>query len=136
MIKLQVLPGGGFGVALDDSADPAGAVATVVYALLLTDARAPEAREADSFAARGWWAKPDAGSGLWHVRRQGLSAAARLETVRMIEAALVREPALTGVQVLDATGGAVEAAPGSVSGMQVSVSGQHNGREFLIDLAL
>jgi len=133
MIKLEVLPGGGMDVVLDDSGDASGTVATVVYALLLTDARAPIEREADSFAARGWWADATAGSGLWHVRRQGLSAAARLETVRMIETALAREPALSEVAVVDATDGT---GPGSVSGVQVTVSGKHNGQDFLIDLTL
>jgi phage gp46-like protein len=130
MIKLIRLPGGGFDVALDDTADSAGAVATVVYAALLTDARAPEAREPDGLAARGWWARPTAGTGLWHVRRQPLGDAARLETVRMVEQALAREPSLAGVQVLDTT------EPGSVSGVSLSVSGQHNGRQFLMDVAL
>lgn len=130
MIKLIRLPGGGFDVALDDPADPAGAVATVVYAALLTDARAPEAREADGFAARGWWARPTAGTGLWHVRRQGLNDAARLETVRMVEQALAREPSLTEVQVTDTTG------PGSVSEVRLSVAGKHNGLQFLMDVAL
>lgn len=130
MIKLIRLPGGGFDVALDDPADPAGAVATVVYAALLTDARAPETREADGFAARGWWARPTAGTGLWHVRRQALGDAARLETVRMVQQALAREPSLTAVQVADATG------PGNVSVVSLSVSGQHNGHQFLIDVTL
>lgn len=133
MIKLVVLPGGGMDVELDDSGDASGAVATVVYALLQTDARAPVDREADSFTARGWWADATVGSGLWHVRRQGLSAAARLETVRMVEVALAREPALTDVVVTDATDGV---GPGSVSGVQVAVSGKHNGLDFLIDLTL
>jgi phage gp46-like protein len=130
MIKLIRLPGGGFDVALDDTADPAGAVATVVYAALLTDARAPEAREADGFAASGWWARPTAGTGLWHVRRQGLGDAARLETVRMVQQALERQPALTGVQVTD------ESAPGSVSELRLGVSGKHNGVTFLMDVTL
>lgn len=130
MIKLVRLPGGGFDVALDDPAEPLGAVATLVYAALLTDARAPESREADGFAARGWWARPTAGTGLWHVRRQGLGDAARLETVRMVQQALERDPALTGVQV---TG---EATPGSVSGLRIGVSGQHNGVSFLMDVTL
>lgn len=139
MIKLIRLPGGGFDVALDDPADPAGAVATVVYAALLTDARAPEAREADGFAARGWWARPAAGTGLWHVRRQGLDDAARLETVRMVEQALAREPSLADVQVLDATDstdGAGGGSEGSISEVRLSVGGKHNGRQFLIDVAL
>ncbi len=130
MIKLIRLPGGGFDVALDDTTDPAGAVATVVYTALLTDARAPEAREADGFAARGWWARPTAGTGLWHVRRQALDNSARIETVRMVQQALDREPSLTGVEVTDTTD------PGSVSEVRLSVAGKHNGHQFLIDVAL
>ena len=130
MIKLIRLPGGGFDVALDDTTDPAGAVATVVYAALLTDARAPEARETDGFVARGWWARPTAGTGLWHARRQALGDSARTETVRMVQQALDREPSLTDVGVTDI------ADPGSVSGVRLSVTGKHNGRQFLIDVAL
>jgi phage gp46-like protein len=130
MIKLIRVAGGGFDVALDDPADPAGAAQTVVYAALLTDARAPVGREADGFAARGWWARPTAGTGLWHVRRQGLDDAARLETVRMVQQALDREPTLTNVQVADAT------QPGTVSEVQLAISGKHNGRAFLVDVTL
>lgn len=130
MIKLTVLPGGGLDLALDDASDPSGAAATVVYALLLTDARAPTEREPDAFVAGGWWARPTAGSGLWHVRRQGLGDAARLETLRTIEQALAREPTLANVQVTDVSGS------GNISAMLVSIEGQHNGREFLIDLSL
>jgi phage gp46-like protein len=130
MIKLVRLPGGGFDVALDDPSDPAGAVATVVYAVLLTDARAPAAREADGFLARGWWARPTAGTGLWHVRRQALGDDARLETVRMVQEALSGEPSLSDVQVEDVTG------LGSVSEVHLSVTGQHNGRAFLINVTL
>lgn len=132
MIKLIRLPGGSFDVALEEAGDSASAAATVVYAVLMTDARAPVSREADGFVARGWWVRTEAGSGLWHVRRQGLGDAARLETVRMVQQALAREPSLSEVQVVEATGD----VEGSVSEMRLSVAGKHNGREFLIDVSL
>lgn len=135
MIKLTRLPGGGMDVALDDGTDPVGAVATVVYALLYTDQRAPLSREPDHFAARGWWADPEAGSGLWHVRRQGLSEAARAEAVAMVRDALTREPALTGLSV-DVVPAQAAQAEGSVSLLQLRITGQHNEREFFLNLSL
>lgn len=132
MIKLTRMPGGAIDVALDDSADPAGTVATVLYALLYTDQRAPLAREPDHFAARGWWADPQAGSGLWHVRRQGLSDAAKAETLAMVRDALAREPALTDLSVTYAP----DDAGGNISWMQVRIAGKHNEREFLLNLSL
>ena len=137
MIKLVLLPGGGFDVALDDSNEPTGAVATVIYALLLTDARAPVEREADAFAAGGWWARPEAGSGLWHTRRQALSAAARTESVRIVQQALGRDAAFSGVTVEDVSDpSGPGAGGGNVSTLQLRVGGKHNGRQFLIDLSL
>ncbi len=131
MIHLQRLPGGGFDIGVSDAVDGEHqAVATVLYALLYTDQRAPEGREADGFAARGWWHDPQAGSGLWHVRRQGLTDAARRETVDMITDALSKEPALTNVEVADLS------PQRSDSRMDVRITGLHNGRQFLIDLPL
>ena len=130
MIKLKRLPGGGFDVDLAGSQDAEGTVATVVYALLLTDQRAPVEREPDAFARRGWWADPQAGSGLWHVRRQALDGAARDETVRMVRERLQQEPAFAELVVADAS------PPGSVSDLQMAISGQHNGRQFLMNVTL
>jgi len=130
MIKLKRLPHGGFDVDLADSQDAEATVATVVYALLLTDQRAPAEREPDAFARRGWWVDPEAGSGLWHVRRQALDGAARDETLRMVLERLLQEPSLAGVTVDDVS------PPGSVSDLQMAISGQHNGRQFLMNVTL
>lgn len=129
MIKLIRLPGGGFDVAMDEG-DDASAVATVVYALLYTDQRAPNMREGDDFAKRGWWRDPQAGSGLWHVRRQALDAGARAETVQIITQVLQASGQLLDVSVADAS------PPGSVSQMDVQIGGQHNGRSFLLTITL
>jgi hypothetical protein len=48
----------------------------------------------------------------------------------MVQEALEREPALTGVQVTD------ETTPGSVSELRLGVSGKHNGVTFLMDVTL
>lgn len=99
---------------------------TLVYAALFTDAEAPAAREPDRYARRGWWANPDAGSGLWHVRRQGLTAAGRAEAIEMIRSALAaRAPAITDVVVTDIS------PAGSVSGLFVEIAGAYAGREFV-----
>ncbi len=105
------------------------AAATLVYATLFTDARAPDGRAADG--ARGWWDNPDAGCGLWYVRRQALGSAARAEAVDVVrDALLALAPALSDVRVVDVT------PAGTVSVVSLEVSGQHNGQSFSIGLTL
>jgi hypothetical protein len=136
MLKLVQTDWGVFDLAFDDPAadDAAAAVATVVYAILFSDSEAPESREADAYRREGWWDDPTAGTGLWHVRRQALSAAARAETLAMVRQALnSADPALTDVTVEDVS---ANAAAGSVSSMVLAVSGQHNGRQFLVKVPL
>lgn len=136
MLNLVQTDWGVFDLAFADPAadDTAALVATVVYATLFTDAEAPLHREPDTFQRRGWWADPAAGTGLWHVRRQPLGDAARAETLAMIRQALKRaEPALTNVVVEDVSG--AESA-GNVSSVVLSVTGLHNGRNFLVKVPL
>ena len=115
-------------VAASDAVEAANQAATsVVYAALFTDARAPADRVADS--RRGWWANPDAGSGLWYVRRQALGSAARLEALETVRQALAARSALSGVTVRDTT------PAGSVSVVAIEVSGKHNGQAFSIALS-
>lgn len=136
MLKLVQTDLGQFDLAFDDPGadDAMAAVATVVYAILFTDAEAPPSREPDAYLRRGWWADPAAGCGLWHLRRQPLGEAARRETLAMIRSALAgADPALTDVSVEEVSG---SAAAGSVSSMVVAVSGLHNGRKFLVRVPL
>lgn len=131
MLKLVQTDWGRFDLAFDDALDDGAAVATVVYAVLFTDAEAPASREPDTFQRQGWWADPAAGSGLWHVRRQPLGSAARLETLAMIRAGLAKaDPALTDI-VIEEVGKA-----GDVSSVVLAVTGRHHGREFLIEVPL
>lgn len=113
----------------DDVAQAANqAAASVVYAALFTDAKAPADRVADS--RRGWWANPDAGSGLWYVRRQALGSAARREALETVRQALAARSGLSGVTVQDVT------PAGSVSVVALEVAGKHNGQAFSIALSL
>lgn len=133
MLKLVQTDWGVFDLAFDDPAldDADAAVATLVYAVLFTDAEAPEARVPDGYERRGWWADPQAGSGLWHVRRQPLGSAARREAISMVRTALAtRAPGLTDVSVSE------EVAPGNVSSVMLAVGGQHNGRKFIVRVPL
>lgn len=133
MLKLVQTDWGKFDLAFDDpaSADADAAVATLVHALLNTDAEAPDRREPDRYFRRGWWADAQAGIGLWHVRRQALSAAARAETLAMIRLALGKaDPALTDLAVEDVTNAA------NVSSVVVAVSGRHHGRQFALRIPL
>jgi phage gp46-like protein len=136
MLKLVQTDWGRFDLAFDDPAndDAAAAVATLIYAVLFTDAVAPASREPDAYLRRGWWADPAAGSGLWHVRRQALSSAARREAIAMVQTALMtRAPALTGVEVNERT---VTESAGNISSVQIEVSGFHNRRKFIVKAPL
>ena len=107
------------------------AVATALYAIWFSDAEAPESRVADQWERRGWWADSAAGSGLWHVRRQALSGAARQEALAVLrDALLTRSAAFSNIEVVDVT------PPGNVSSVIVTVSGSHNGRQFALEVAL
>lgn len=123
----------GFDLALDDPAldDADAAVATLIYAELFTDAEAPSGRVDDAYDRRGWWYDPQAGSGLWHVRRQALTAAARREALDIFRTRLMtRDPAFADVEVSEIV------AAGNVSSVAVEVSGFHNGRSFVVKAPL
>lgn len=135
MLKLVQTDWGKFDLALDDPAlgDDNAAAATLVYAVLNTDAEAPDGRVSDAFDRRGWWEDPTAGTGLWYVRRQPLNSAARREAVNMVRAALIAQaPALTNVDVQQVP---IEAA-GNVSSVVLEVTGSHNGRKFIVRASL
>lgn len=134
MLKLVQVNAGVFDLAFDDPAlnDVDAAVTTLIYGVLFTDAEAPVDHIQDRFDRRGWWSNPQAGSGLWHVRRQPLGSAARSETLAMIANALSKSSlGLTGVQVTELTGSA-----GNVSSVFIQVIGQHNGRQFIVKVPL
>lgn len=136
MLKLIQTDWGQFDLAFDDpaNADADAAVATLIYTVLFTDAEAPASREPDAYLRRGWWADEQAGTGLWHVRRQALSSAARSEALMMVQTALVaRAPALTDIEVRETSS---TEPVGNVSSVQIVISGYHNGRKFAVKAAL
>ncbi|WP_310611266.1 phage GP46 family protein [Limnohabitans sp.] len=121
-----------FSMPHDAAASAQAAAATLIYATLFTDARAPDAligtRVTDG--PRGWWVNPAAGSGLWHVRRQALGSAARDEAIGDVRSVLQsRAPVLTEIEVRDVS-------VGNVSVVSLEISGKHNGRAFSIGLTL
>lgn len=134
MLKLVQNDWGQFSLEFDDPAldDADAAAATLIYAALFTDASAPvgDPRIDDPFEQGGWWDDPQAGSGLWYLRRQPLSGAARREALDMVQSALTgRDPALTDIVVTDVTD---PASAGSVSSVVINISGLHNGRKFIV----
>ncbi len=134
MLKLVQIDNGVFDLVFDDPAlnDADAAVATLVYAVLFTDAEAPVEREPDRFVRRGWWADPQAGSGLWHVRRQPLGSSARREALTMVQSVLMNHsPALAGVVVTERT-----ILAGNVSSVFLEITGLHNGRKFILSTLL
>lgn len=136
MLKLVQTDWGRFDLAFDDLAlaDANAAVATLVYGVLFTDAEAPASRVQDGFDRRGWWADAQAGSGLWHVRRQALSTNARREALNMVRTALMaRAPALTDIEVQEVV---QQESAGNISSVSIEVSGFHNGRKFIVKAPL
>lgn len=131
MLKLVQIDNGVFDLQFDDPAlaDADAAIQTLVYAVLFTDAEAPESRVADRYERRGWWADPAAGTGIWHVRRQALSDSARREALAMVKQALL-DHGLTEVSVSQ------QAVAGSVSSLFMQISGLHNGRTFNMSVPL
>jgi len=98
--------------------------------VLYTDAEAPASRVDDSFDRRGWYADPQAGTGLWHVRRQPLNSDARREALAMVRTALtVQAPALTDVAIQEVT---LPEPAGNISSVFLEVTGFHNGRKFIV----
>ncbi|QSB03465.1 phage GP46 family protein [Methylomonas sp. BW4-1] len=131
MLKLVQIDIGVFDLQFDDPAlnDTQAAIETLVYAVLFTDAEAPASRVPDRYERRGWWADPEAGTGIWHVRRQGLSDAARREALSMVEQALL-DHGLTEVSVSE------QAGAGNVSSVFMIITGLHNGRIFNMSVPL
>lgn len=127
MLKLVQTNWGQFDLALIDE-EPTDVVdmKTILYAILFTDQQAPQGRVADLHDQRGWWFAPDDGSGLWYLRRQSLSAAARLETINMVKAALEAELGMSNVEVSDVT------PAGNVSSVELEVSGIYYGTSFYL----
>ena len=95
MLRLVQIDDGRFDLAFADTVatDNMDDVETIVYAALFTDQAAPDERIDDRYDRRGWWADPAAGSGLWHVRRQALTDAARAEALDMVRQTLEKRAA-------------------------------------------
>ncbi|MCQ8103239.1 phage GP46 family protein [Methylomonas sp. SURF-2] len=133
MLNLVQTDNGVFDVVFDDtlSVDPEeAAIQSLLYAVLFTDAEAPENRVPDRYERRGWWADAEAGTGLWHVRRQALSDSARREAMFMVEQALI-DHGVTSVSVTEDP-----RVAGNVSGVFLRISGLHNGRTFTMSVPL
>lgn len=130
-LRLVQIGNGRFDLAFYDPSQGDGpAVETLVYAALFTDAEAPARREPDRYQRRGWWADAEAGSGLWHVRRQPLGSAARREAIEMVRDALEAH-GITGVDVQEVAG-----IPSGVSSLVLKITGFYAGRQFVMDVPL
>ncbi|MCZ4065650.1 phage GP46 family protein [Oxalobacter aliiformigenes] len=95
MLRLVRIDNGRFDLAFADTTitDNMDDVETIVYAALFTDQEAPDERIDDRYDRHGWWADPAAGSGLWHIRRQALTDAARAEALDMVRQTLEKRTA-------------------------------------------
>lgn len=97
---------------------------SVVLTNLLTDQQAPADRVHDEFDRRGWWYDLTKGTGIWYVRRQALTDAARRETLRMIREGLKNEPGMADVIVTDVS------QQGNVSSLEVDIRGTYYGEPW------
>lgn len=129
MLKLIQTDNAVFDLVFDDAMNDDAAIQTLVYTVLFTDAEAPDRRVVDRYERRGWWADPAAGTGLWHVRRQALTDAARREALSMVEQALLAH-GVTSVSVTE------HPVAGSVSSLFMDIRGVHNGRTFIMSVPL
>lgn len=134
MLGLEQIEQGVFDLVFTDVSDADADVRTLVYAVLGTDRRAPDYIESDGFEKRGCWDDPEAGTGLWWLRRQPLSDAVRAESIQMIKDALAtKQPGLIGVDVAVVT---PDQATGNISSVMLQITGTHNGREFIVNVPL
>jgi phage gp46-like protein len=135
MLKLVQTDNGIFDLAFREATDSEDVdVATLIYAVIFTDSKAPEAAEADAFNQRGWWANPLAGTGLWWIRRKPLTDEIRRDAENMIRDALLAHiPGLASVVVNPVISAQ---ASGNVSRVMLNVTGQHNGHEFIVTVPL
>lgn len=130
---LAQVDNGVFDLAFVDATREGPPVETLVYAVLFTDQEAPAARVKDRYERRGWWMDPQAGTGLWYVRRQALTDAARREAMEMIRTALeAHAPALSDIEVAEMADG----ASGRISGLVVQVTGLYAGHRFVVSVPL
>ena len=131
MLKLVQTDWGRFDLALidPDEDQELALLQTLIYAVLFTDAPAPASRVPERMNRRGWWADPEAGSPIWHVRRQPLSSAARAEALAGVRRALKKKAALTNLEIREVI---LPSPAGNVSRVSLEISGQHNGKNFLI----
>lgn len=128
MLNLVQTNWGVFDLTIADPEDVDGVVATLVFAVIFTDAEGPSDRVGDAWSRRGWWADESAGTGVWHVRRQPLTDSARAEAANMIKSALLAKSGAFGA--LDVTITQSTAPDGNISSLVLAVSGEHNGRKF------
>jgi phage gp46-like protein len=124
MVGLQQVDNGVVDLVFVDGRDAVMAAQTLAYAALFTDAENTEV--ADRFNRRGWWEDPQAGSSLWWLRTQPLSADVRREAVAMVQETLaIHAPALLDVGVTELS------TAKNVSSVIVAIAGSYNGVEFL-----
>lgn len=103
MLKLVQTEYSHFDLAMIEASEDAGKsrAKTAVYAALFTDQLAPADRIDDGENRRGWWYDESLGTGLWYVRRQALTDAAKRETIRMIRESLINTEGMTGIEVTE-----------------------------------
>ncbi|GEM_PF-1081179 len=133
MLKIIATADGQFDLAYETKDDDIKKVRllTIIYTTLFTDQRAPEGRVDDQLDQRGWWFDPQLGTGLWYVRRQALSDAARLETLNMVAHALEeQDPLLTDVHVIEVLPQTYDDRLRNVSRVVLDIAGLYDGIRF------
>lgn len=129
MLYIKQDNSGNFDLVLNTENTEFSAVQTLIYTALFTDAVAPDHRIDSRYDRRGWWGSDTVGSGIWHVRRQALSSAARREAIEDIRVTLNRLQALADIEVTDSN-------PGSISALTLNISGLYIGDRFSITVQI
>ena len=132
MLKIVQIDNEVFDIVFDANAMPdvQTAFATLVYAVLFTEAEADQRQMPDRYQRRGWWFDNTAGSLIWWYRKQPLSRETRLGVIANITQALNSHPALTEVVVTDIT------PVGNVSSLFIEIAATYNSLQSLITVEL
>lgn len=130
MLKIVQTEWGVFDLAFDSTVprDAETAFATLVYAVLFTDAEADELKVPDRYERRGWWFDAELGSLIWILRQQPLSTQTRLAVLDNVTNALSARPELSNVVVTDIT------PPRTVSSMSIAITALYNDVPTRIEL--
>lgn len=131
MLKLVQTNWQEFDLAFDETAlNAENQFASLIYAVLFTDAEASDFYVKDRYERRGWWFDVEFGSLIWILRQQPLSDKTRQAVLSNATSALSARPELSNVNVTDIT------PPRTVSSLKIGISALYNDAQYFIELSI